>query len=168
MRVTVRGRTYDVPKGYVLIDWVGEESPLDDEWVRFKLASGAFTVDQMAVLREMARSAIKPHVGHSRTFYPGKGFGEIPGLTGPVRFGHDPRKPATQRTSTLQMVTARDADLITQSASGNEFRVYDNEGEADVAPPRLIFPKGEVALVDHRRYGTLGDFRRSMGGWKPR
>lgn len=169
MRVDVRGRRYDVPPGYVLVEWVGEESPLDDEWVKWKMATRQFNPDQLAVLREMARIAVKPHVGHvRRTFNPGRGFGEIPHLSKRYVFGNQPDRPATDKRSTIQMMTANDARLLTDSESGNEFRVYDNAGTADVAPPRLVFPKGDITITKAQPFRQFGDFRRALGsGWRP-
>jgi hypothetical protein len=149
------GRTYDVPPGYVLVEYVGDESPFDDPYVTLRIQMGKYTPDQVEVLREMARRAIKPWAHLRRTITKGGGFGEIPGFSRSYVFGHGQRhKPPAEPGepgSFYQLMTNRDADLLKSSEAGYQFRIHPHD------PPRIITPPTDIRIVqrdDMRNYGS--------------
>ncbi|MFM9108211.1 MAG: hypothetical protein ACKOWF_16095 [Chloroflexota bacterium] len=104
------------PARTVVLEWVGQENPLDRADVRLRLMRGEYTLEQARAIREAAARAATPAANRRRV----------------LEAGHDPRAlapvPGLSRTYCWERrngyrvrVTARDADVILSSACGNEF-----------------------------------------------
>jgi hypothetical protein len=148
------GRVYDVPPGAVLVEYVGDQSPFDDPFVTLKIQMGKYSADAVAIMREMARRAIKPWPHLRRTLTKGGGKGEFPGFSRSYVFGHGQRhKPPVepgQPGSFFQLMTNRDADLLKSSEAGYQFRIYPHEESI------LVIPSTDIRIVqrdDFRNYG---------------
>lgn len=153
------GRQYDVPPGCVLVEYVGDESPFDDPFVSLRIQMGQYSPDQVEIIREMARRAIKPWSNLKRVIHKGQGNGELR-FSRSYQWGHGkatkaPAEPGDPG-SFFQLMTNRDADLLKSSEAGYQFRIHPHE------PQRIITPAKDIRVVqrdDFRNYS----FRRSFG-----
>lgn len=154
------GREYDVPPGAVLVEYIGDQSPFDDPYVAMRIATGGYTPDQVAVIREMARRAIKPWHNLRRVIKKGTGAGEIKRFSRSYVFGtgkahRHPIEPG-EPGSFFQLMTNHDADLLKSTDSGYQFRIYPHE------EPRIIIPACNIKIVQREDLRLGVPFRRSM------
>src|SRR6187551_744395 len=91
------GRQYEVPTGCCLVEFMGDQSPFDDPYVAMRISVGGYTRDQVELLREMARRAIKPWRNLRRILHKGQGDGEFKHFSRTYVFGHgNARKPLVE------------------------------------------------------------------------
>lgn len=115
------------------IEWIGEQSPLDHDFVSIGISTGRFTKDQVDLIRAAALLACKRTVDMVRRMSP-----EDPGLSREIEWG-----PGKHRW--IQVLSYRDADILLSSASAHEFRDLD---AIDIdAASTLIYPPLDVRLV---------------------
>lgn len=146
------GKKFDVPPGYVLVEFVGDQSPFDDPWVTMRIQLGHYTADQVEVMREMAKRAVKPwknvrrfiaksHIpGLSRNYTWGTGKDRLPLM--------EPGEPG----SFIQLMTNHDADLLKSSDSGYQFVIHPIE-------EKLIVPPSEIKIVQRDDFGHKSRLR---------
>lgn len=173
--VEIRGKRFSVPPGYCLVEWVGEKSPLEDDYIHLLMSTNHFTRDQKAVLRQMAAIVIRRSDGFTtRTFKQGNGYGEIPHLSRTsITWGPRTRVIPGHPGSYTQLVTLRDARLLQDTANGHEFVVY---GDPEKGPPDpvdlIVLPNVDIRLVKTEQFKQFKDFRRAMRedipGWLAR
>lgn len=154
------GREYDVPPGAVLVEYIGDISPFDDQFVRLKLGVGGYTPDQAEIIREMARRAIKPWPRLRRFILKGQGPGEIKRFSrnytwGTAKEHKHPIEPG-EPGSFFQLMTNHDADLLKSDPSGYQFRMYPYE------EPRLITPACDIRVVKREDIQLGRPFKRAM------
>lgn len=140
------GRKYEVPPGYVLVEFVGDQSPFDDPFVAMRIQLGHYSRDQIEVMRAMARRAVKPWKNLKR--YVAKSH--VPGLSRDYTWGTgDPKKPLMdpgEPGSFIQMMTNRDADLLRSSDSGYQFVIHPIEDQ-------IIVPPTDIRIVERDDFG---------------
>lgn len=151
------------PPGTVWVEWVGEPSPLDDDFIRLGIAAGRFTPDQVEVLRALSKRRIGPVDGVARRILRGgNGYGEIPRLCQAWTWGPSMKAAPGLPGATIQALPFGDADAVKGSDSGHEFTVH---GEQDgAAVPAIALPTGRVILAEPEQFRDFAGFRRAMGG----
>lgn len=144
MHIPYGGRVYDLDRGYALMEWVGEKSPMDQEWVRYSLITNRFTPEQADLIRHVARHAcVRVDGRHRRIMRRGNlGYGGIDGLSvDEIIWGARVGVPVGSVGSYVQVVSVHDADLILSTPSGMEFVLYTEDGarhQGDDQPLALI------------------------------
>lgn len=113
----------------VRLEWVGEKSPLESLTVQYKMVTGQYTKQQIALLRDAAtKTTVRiPHVT-------GRALGRNdPGLSRDYHWGPHP--------STFVLdVTHADAEKILSCRDAHEFRLVGPNGpepESDLLLPRM-------------------------------
>lgn len=131
-----------VPPKRVLLEWIGQTSPLHSEVVLALKARGMLTPFHRIVLEKAALMCIARVDGRtSRT------IGERDGLTETIRWG-----PA--RGTYIREVSAVDADRLLASAAGREFRLVgtdqgESRHEADDAWRGILAGLRAVSATQH-------------------
>jgi len=104
------------PARTVVLEWVGEENPLDRADVRLRLMRGEYSVEQADAIRRAAARAATPAGNRRRVLEAGwdpRALAPVPGLS---------RTYCWERGNGFrEAVTVRDADVILSSECGNEF-----------------------------------------------
>lgn len=128
-------------KGYRRIEWIGEQSPLDEPFVQFNLAMGHYTPEQEAILR---RAAVLAHLrrDHISERVLTK---DRDGLSEDVRWGPHPGM-------FVRTVSNADADKILSCNDGHEFRDLDamEPDEPTVLHPPLAIKLVSETVIDWR------------------
>lgn len=154
------GKSYHVPPGTVLVEYVGDQSPFDDPHVALRIQLGHYSAEQIEVMRTMARRAVKPWANLERVIRKGQGLGEMKRFSRTYKWGHGkaskPMAAPGEPGSWFQLMTARDADILKASEAGYQFRIHPDE------PPLLLLPATDIRLVqkdDVRNYGELRRYK---------
>ena len=106
------------PTRTVVLEWVGERSPLDDPAIRYRLAMLEFTPLQSRALREAAARSVTRAGNRRRVLEAGpdpRALAPVPGLS---------RSYCWERANGFRVaVTLADADVILSSGCGHEFEL---------------------------------------------
>jgi hypothetical protein len=128
-------------RGQRRIEWVGEQSPLDEPFVQFNLAAGNYTREQEAILR---RAAVLAHLRREHITERVLTTDD-PGLSEDVRFGPYPG-------TFVRTVSNADADKILSCSDGHEFRDLDamEPDEPTIVHPPLMVKLVSASILDWR------------------
>ncbi len=144
----------------VRIEWIGERSPFDEDWVWLGKHTGKFTRRQLDLLDRMALRCNHRISTSARELVAGNGLGQVafqdaPQLPGDDRGRHGytwgPRKAGWGR-----VMSYRDADLLLSCAGGHEFVNLDAR---DVDEPKVIVPPLQIHMVRSEAMDSFGNFR---------
>jgi hypothetical protein len=158
--------------GTVRIEWVGEKSPLDDEYVWFAKHTGRYTPRQLAVLEAAALTCVYRTKTAARELLAGNGDGQLPFTDAPLlqaaSYGYNQQgerylsRPERRGyiwgagNRWVMPMSFHDADVLLSSRDGHEFVNLDAR---ELDEPKLIVPPQEVLVVHRQLLDRFGELR---------
>jgi hypothetical protein len=148
------------PAGRYWLEWIGDQSPMQDPFIEYKMARGGFTPEQVAVIRAMTRDAvIRVNNTVSLSMVRHNGPGGQPGLSQDYTFGPRLRARPGDPGSYVQHVTSRDLEILVTSPNGHQF-THIGAPDEDL----LIQPPAEIVFTNRQQFKDYRAFARAALG----
>jgi hypothetical protein len=158
--------------GTVRIEWVGEKSPLDEEWVWVAKHAGLMTPRQIAVLETAALTCVYRTKTAARELLAGNGDGQLAFTDAPLlqaaSYGYNQQgvryltRPERRGyvwgagNRWVMPMSFHDADVLLSGRDGHEFVNLDAREHDE---PKLVLPPVQIRIVQHQLLDRFGELR---------